>query len=127
MQPIYQVITAGADPAETLQIVATVPTTQVTFRGSLKELDARILDKQNALINMQAEIAADQALRDSIIGVFTAAGVKDVTAPITPTLVAAITDQNDAATKTLLQTQADDITAKLDTIAVSAQPAKFGP
>lgn len=113
MQPVYTIALSGTDPAETLLVEAAIPTTQVVFTGSVKELQARITATQNGIVALQANLASDQALLASITNVLTAAGVTDFKAPLTPDSLKTVAAQNKVATTALLQAQSDAIAMKM--------------
>lgn len=84
------IATSGTDPLETLQITATIPTTETVYQGSLSDLKNRIDSYAPQRQALQDAEAADQALYDSIVSLARAAGVADISAPMTPTLNAAV-------------------------------------
>lgn len=122
MNPTYKISASGSDPAETLQIVGTVPTTQEVFRGSIKDLRDRIATYPAHIKEIQDKQTQDEALLASLISLFTTVGVTDLAAPLTLDHTKNIETQNIAANETILQQQSDVITTKLtDARAVQEQ------
>jgi len=123
MQPTFTIATNGTDPANTLQITGTIPSTQPIFQGSLKDLQDRIASYPSQIQALQDKQAADQALLDSITSIFTAAGVTDLTVPLTSDQNAAILTQNTSANATVLQEESSEISSELNVQGIASMKA----
>jgi hypothetical protein len=118
MDPIITIETSGSDAATALGVTLSTVTTQ-TQSTSVAAIDARLAAYPAQLKAIQDAQAADQALRDSIAAVFAAAGVTDLTQPLTPDQVTAINTANDTANQATAAAQV----AVLTPLASPAQPA----
>jgi len=120
MNPTYTIATNGSDPANTLQIIGSVPSTQVTFQGTIADLQARIAAYPAQIQALQDQQTADEALLASITAIFTAAGVTDLTQPLTQDQTTAIQTQNTSANATVLQDESSEISSELAGPAIQA-------
>ena len=113
MQPTYTIVTSGTDPANKLQILENTVEVNSKPIGSIEDIQARIAAYPAKIQELQDAQAADEALLDSLTAILTAAGVSDITAPMTTDLNAAVEQQNETANATTLQVQADTISTQI--------------